>query len=352
VKLSRMISSAVPRIKERSAAIDVLRVLAIVAVAASHLWGESATLRTLTFSWHVPMFFFLSGYLWTSGRSIAYEMRVRFKSLIVPFIAWSVVLGLAIIVVLTVLEGSPLDGLFPTLMGGAQARGLFAPYWFLPVLFFSAVLYRVLEKFGGVIAALIVGLVGLVAFYLWGGWLAFWVPQGLAITLPVLLFLVAGQTVRKYEARVPHRGIIGVALLAASLALLLTGVALPLDMKLGNFGTPALSMLVAVFICTGLLWVLRALLPGQLPAPVGSIVTQVAQTLVVILLTHTFVYFVLTHFHLPYAAVFVVTLVATAALGLFLNRTRLSPIFVGLPRRRSATTDQRNAADVESRSRG
>lgn len=327
-------TTALPKVKTRSAAIDVLRVMAILAVAVSHLWGEYDVVRALTFSWHVPLFFFLSGYLWTTGRTVGHEARTRFRSLIVPFIAWTVILGAIALVYVGMTTGITVEGVASVLWGGARARGPWSPFWFLPVLFFATVLYRFLESIGvRTWGAVGIGLAGVVLCYLWGEKLALWTPQDLAIAVPTLVFIGAGALVRAHEHRLRGRGWWGAGLLLVAVALLLTGWAEPLDMKLGNFGVPGLSLAVSLMICTGLLWLATALLPGQIPGRIGWVISETAQTMVVILVTHTFFYFVLSaELQIPRPIVFAVTIAVTVALGIILHRTPLSPLLVGIPR--------------------
>lgn len=339
--------------KPRTAALDVLRVLAIIAVAASHLWGEYDVVRSITFSWHVPLFFFLAGYLWTTRavdprRTTRYEVANRFRTLIVPFAAWTVVFGVGTIAYLMVTTGVTAEGVLSTIWGGARARGPWSPYWFLPVLFFAAVLYRWLEGRGvGPALSIAIGGTAVAICYLAGEKLALWTPQDAAIAVPMLVFFGVGSIVRRHEGSVPHRPVWGAVFLLVSLALLLTGVAAPLDMKLGDFGTPVISVLVSLMVCTGLLWTATALLPGPIPGKTGALISETAQTMVVILLTHTFAYWLLSaQLQIPRPIVFTVTVVGTIGLGLLLYRTPLSPWLVGIPQkdarqRRSASEARR-----------
>ncbi|MDD7963511.1 acyltransferase family protein [Microbacterium thalli] len=329
--------------KPRSSAIDALRVGAIVAVAASHLWGEYEVVRALTFSWHVPMFFFLAGYLWTTRaadarRTTRSEIVTRFRTLVVPFAAWTTIFGVLTIGYLVSTTGVTIEGVLSTLWGGARARGPWSPYWFLPVLFFATVLYRWLEgRRIGPRLSIAIGGTAVAVCYLVGDQLALWTPQDIAIAVPMLLLLGAGSLVRRYEGLVRGRAVWGASFLLTSLVLLLVGWAAPLDMKLGDFGTPVISVAVSLLICTGLLWVALTALPGSLPGKIGDFISESARTSVVVLLTHTFAYWLLSaQLQVPRPVVFVVTVTGTIGLGVLLHRTRLSQWLVGIPTRRKS----------------
>ena len=68
----------------RLAGIDVLRVLGIIAVIVGHGWGQVDWVRAAIYSWHVPLFFVLTGYFWSSDRSMSDEARRRGDSLARP----------------------------------------------------------------------------------------------------------------------------------------------------------------------------------------------------------------------------------------------------------------------------
>lgn len=56
----------------RSVGIDVVRVIAIVAIVAGHAWTRVRS-ALVVHAWHVPVFFILSGYLWSGRRSLRQE---------------------------------------------------------------------------------------------------------------------------------------------------------------------------------------------------------------------------------------------------------------------------------------
>jgi len=324
--------------RTRHVGIDVLRVVGLVAVAAGHLWGavdgQPNTVRMLTFSWQVPLFFFLSGYFWTPGRPLAGEVSSRARSLLVPFLAWTLTLGVIVFGPGALHGGPPFAEIGKLVWGGGVVRGWFAPYWFLPILFASAVLYRWLESRVSWPVTVGIATAGLVLCYVTGEALSH-VPHDLFFAVPCLLFMLAGRGLRVVEPRIPVPGLLGALALAVSLALVLTRVSAPLDMKLGDFGTPVLSVLVACLICGGLLLVTKAVVPASLPEPVGGLTTEAGQTLVVVLLTHTFFFQWYRDAGLPSPAVFALSLVSSMALGILLHRTPLSRWYVGIPRKRA-----------------
>jgi acyltransferase len=317
--------------RPRSVAIDVVRVVGVAAVVIGHLYGGQAdnpnAVRALIYSWQVPIFFFLTGYLWTRGRAFRPEVRARARSLLLPYLSWSILLGVPVLTVATIASGFPTPTFLSTLWGGGLLRGVFAPYWFLPLLFFVAVALRGLERLPRWVSWML-ALAGLGASYLFGTQLSL-LPHDVFFTLPCMLFALAGQEVRRVESAIPKRGLIGLALLAAGLGAFASHVIAPLDMKLGYFGTPVVSVGASIAICVGLIFVARAVFDGRQILG-ASIITEMALTSVVVLLTHTFAFSIPAALGAPSIVILFFALIACWALALLVHRTPLSVPLAGL----------------------
>lgn len=318
----------------RSAALDAVRVLGVVAVVVGHALGGAPEepdnlVRLLTYSWHVPLFFFLTGYLWTRRRPLADEVRKRGTSLMLPYASWLLIIGVLYIPYITVRTGAvPFETIGTALWGGALMRGVFGPFWFLPVLFFVAVLRRALDGAPrGWLWAIALG--GTAAGILWGREISVWAPLNVMLTGACLLFTLVGEEARKVTLSRGAKIVVGTALLAAAgIALLVVRVAV-LDIKLGDFGTPVASTLVSVEVCAALVWLFEALVPPALAW--GWVLTELATVSVVVLLVHSAVMFVLGAF-LPPVGLLVAALVCSWALAWFIHRTPASTMLAGVPR--------------------
>lgn len=316
------------QMRRRSVQIDVIRVVAMMAVVASHLWGSYDVVRALTFSWHVPIFFFLTGYLWTHGRSVSAEARSRARSLLVPFAAWMLLLGLAAIAYVSLRWGFTVAAIWPNVWGGALSGGVFASFWFLPVLFFVAVYVRAMERFPRWVVWAVTG-VALAAFAVAGDVLAL-SPQGVALTFGCAVFTLAGQGFRVVQLLLPAQRPLALIGLAGSAVLLLTGLVRPLDMKLGDFGTPVVSVVVSIVICASLVTLATNAFHAAAPAW-GPFVSEMARTSLVVLTTHSAWFVVLDIAGLPGVLVFTGALVLSWSLAIGLHRTPLSRMLVGIP---------------------
>ena len=102
-------------------------------------------------SFHMPMFFYISGYLFSNHKAIDLKqfLKRRVETLIVPYFFFSAIL----LILLPILNNSSkipievrsFDEVIHTLIYGWKGLAL----WFIPVLFFTEVLFAVLIKYLG-----------------------------------------------------------------------------------------------------------------------------------------------------------------------------------------------------------
>lgn len=270
----------------RLTGVDLVRVLGVIAILAGHVWYTSETVHLLTYSWHVPVFFMLSGYLWADGRSLRGEFSRRWRSIIVPYIAWWFVVAV-IYLVWAAANGFGLVGpvfyLALAAWGGALAFRPFTAFWFFSA-FVAAVLYLRLVQ-------------GRPAPWAWAGALAAVVvchtltPLALRSPLAVVqglacaLFILVGQQLKRVRPRLRRPGWTGAAFLLAGAALMALPSYTTLEIKSSDFGTPVLSAAVACLLSAGLILVAERVTRG-LGTRVAAVLATVAAGATVTLLFH------------------------------------------------------------------
>jgi len=259
--------------QRRSGAIDAVRVLGVAVVVAGHVWGDVPQFRALTYSWHVPVFFVLSGYLTT--RSTMWKLtRRRAVSLLLPYASWLVLISLLI------------PGIAPVpnlVLGGAYLSRPYSAFWFVTALFVAVILAAVLDGLAlrwqwAIAGALLVGA------YLVGPELAR-VPLDAGVGVACVVFVIAGRTLRRVRPMIAGAGSVGAIALVGGLALAGLGLVRPLDLKVADFGTPVASVLVAVMISAGLILVAEVALDGA-SVPVSAVITRVSLGGFMVVLTH------------------------------------------------------------------
>ncbi|WP_229072328.1 acyltransferase family protein [Actinoplanes sp. DH11] len=330
----------------RSAALDAVRVLAILAVVAGHLPYRPAWLPPTVYAWHVPIFFLLTGYLWRYGRPVSDEINRRWLSIGRPYVTWLVLLGVPFLVIACLILGEyDLGDQIRRTLTLVGANRLFTTFWFLAALFFAAVLARLLEA-APRSASWAVGVFGLLAAYLTGKSLSS-LPLWIGLALPSLFFILVGQEFKRLRPRVPAPLVTGLLVIAAGAALVATGVAETVDMKYARLGTPVLGVLVAVLIGAGLVLVAEQLTPA-VPAVVQRFVIAIAQSGLVVVLIHPAIIWALstwTDWRMPlYYTVLVLT---SWTIAFLLSRIPvLAGWLVGVDRPRGGTATPAPAVDA------
>lgn len=258
----------------------------MLAIIAGHLWTADPWVRPVLYTWHVPVFFFLTGYLWNERRTVTTEIRQRALTVLLPFALW--------LVLLTVLfnRDNPRGALGDVAHEAWYSQGMQSPfwaYWFALALFFAAIGYRLVSQLGWLPrTAVVLGTaIGVSVLADSGHLLRLDVAQGLVC----MLWIFAGHAFRALTTPGPDRPQFGAVPRAAlgTLSLVVAGVwiaasdsALGLDLGKVDLGVPVQSVLVSLLICTGLVLVGTSIPARGLPA----VTSDLARAALVVMFVH------------------------------------------------------------------
>ncbi|HKS00680.1 MAG TPA: acyltransferase family protein [Arthrobacter sp.] len=313
----------------RSGAIDFLRVLGIAAVVAGHIAAWSGpVLRETVYTWHVPLFFFLSGYLWSEGRGLIQEMNKRAKTLLLPYIVWLVPVGVWWLSQTDVVRGADLRRL---MLGGSNIGGTLAAFWFVTALFFAVLALRAIQRFPNwlqwtlAVAALVVTARAPEPVAR--------VPLAAGVGLACIVFVLAGREFKRHRLRIRRPLMTGLAILCGCAAAMLSGLSTYLDLKYARLGTPVITVVVAIGICAALLLIAEHVIP-LLGSRFKNELSTLASCGFMVVLTHGVVLVELTKLGLPPWLLFAGSLAGPWLLALVILRTGLAPVLLGVPARR------------------
>lgn len=344
-------AATTPGAPRRDVTLDVLRVIGIAAVVVAHVWFREEWAHAFIFSWNMPLFFFLTGYLW-KDRPFGSMVRRRSEMLLLPYAFWLVVWSVLFV---AVTGDATIRFVAGQLLGGRYMYGKpFWAFWFSTALFVLVVAYWLIRRLPfwvqwAVALALLVPAYVIPELVRLSPWAA-------ATGVCCMVFLMAGRTVRRFEGRIGSlaRPILGAVLAIASFAAFGTGLVDPVDLKLVDFGTPVFGVLLAITIVTGLSWVLRALVDATHlhAAPTLSLL---AESTFMVTLTHAGILWALDPLALPPILQFALALFVPWSLALVVRHTRASQLLTGMPRRtqeltrgsfdRSATAEHARAGE-------
>lgn len=231
---------------ERLEWVDVARGVGIIAVVIAHIWTRGGV-RDALYSFHMPLFFLLSGYL-TRPRPAGKFAWAQVEGQMRPYFAFLLLLIAADQWIEPLKGNRPIfhqwpHDLMPILLGGSWLRGPYTIFWFVPCLMFGRIAFNALlvrwpdplDRRWGVAAAL-----SLIAAY--GlGWATDISPLGL-LTVPMAFFLLwTGAAWRRIGG---NRWMMAPLFLLSACGLL--SLFPTLNMKAGDYGWPILSIASAI----------------------------------------------------------------------------------------------------------
>ncbi|MFC3440977.1 acyltransferase family protein [Sphingobium rhizovicinum] len=226
--------------------VDVARGIGIVAVVVGHVWTRGP-LRDAMYSFHMPLFFLLSGMLSRPHPAGAFTRR-QLVSQMRPYAAFLILLIVADQIIERAKGHVPIfhqwpEDMVPILLGGFWLRGPFTIFWFVPCLMVARMLFNIaLNRWPDVLDrcwGLILPPMLLMAYAL--GWWTQASPLGLLSVPMAFVLLWVGAVWPRLRW---HNGLI--APLGALALVGLAGIGPTLNMKIADYGWPILSIGAAV----------------------------------------------------------------------------------------------------------
>lgn len=312
----------------RSGALDFLRVLGIAAVVVGHIsaWSGPVT-REAIYTWHVPLFFFLSGYLWSENRGLLKEVKKRAKTLLIPYAVWLGLVGLWWLSQKQIVHGADIRKL---VMGGSYISGQFAAFWFVTALFVAVVVVRALQRFPAWLQW-IVALAALAVTYISPQVVAK-IPLSAGVGCACIVFILAGREFKRIRSAIQRPLAAGSCVLLGCIGVILAGWSSYLDLKQAHLGTPVTTVGVAIGICCALVLIAEAVVPA-FGHRVNAAFTTLATCGFMVVLAHAVVLVELTKLNMAPWLILICCLAGTWAPALLILRSGLAPSLLGAPRR-------------------
>jgi len=312
-------AAAPQAIQNRLIGIDLVRVVGVVAIIAGHVFGGISTGYSI-YSWHVPLFFFLSGYLWRSKRSLRDEVSRRARTLLVPYIIWLVIISATWAVFLSP-KKRPSEPVRDLLLGGSYIGGLYAPFWFVTCLFAAAVIMRATWNVHQGLP-LVVGIAGLAWSAADPQSLKAW-PLAIGLAIPAVFIMCVGLWFHRIHPRIRRPHLVGLVVLGLSMTLALLHVGGQVSMKGGSLGRPVLGVGLACAISAGLLLTCTWLAEHFSDRSMATVVA-LAECSLMVILTHSLVISTARVSGLSSSlAIFTLAVVVPFAAALVIRRTPL-----------------------------
>ncbi len=355
----------------RNVGIDLLRVFSIMMVVIGHAgYFQNAELLTI---WRMPLFFMLSGFFFSPGRTFRSEFTRRWDTLIIPYLAWSVLISAWIITVEWGQDDVILEHLHTGWVGGSGQSIFWMAAWFITTLAGATLLRRLLEPLGPAVVWC-VAILGVTTSFVCYRLVSIGVfdahplvdtPLRIGLAWPVMFYLLVGELlrkllmplVRKYSSHV-----------LATLGLVVVTIALWITyatdvgahyIQVGDFGTIVATPLIAIAVTVGFIlifatWVNEGL--QKLPTA-QAVVSRLVRTGTAVVFFHGLVLVwmyqngfgddSLAHLLLRMG----VALVISFIIGLMINSTPASRLLSGSPQERKFFRRRQDASSLRKYSR-
>jgi acyltransferase len=188
--------------------IDALKGFGIMLVVFAHHSLPDA-LDVYIYSFHMPFFFFISGFVFDFGKyaeSTSSFVKKRFRSLIVPYFIFVIISYMCYFLLEKVLhygffESTNIyDSIYAILYSPGDSDLINPPLWFLPCLFITAIMfYRFCKMCNGepkklVILIIAAGVIG----YLYPNYIPFRLPWTADVALTAVVFYGAGNLFKRF----------------------------------------------------------------------------------------------------------------------------------------------------------
>lgn len=243
--------------------IDNLRGLAIILVIIGHVHVVYPSwLKTEIYSFHMPLFFFLSGMVFSISKynSFFEFLRKKIRTIVVPLILFSIIAWtinyLYYYVLLNNIEVDSIQGYIGKLIveshGDASYRSAF---WFLPAIFTSQIILFFIVKYSkewlAAILYIVFAMIGGV-YIQCGGPALPWCVDLIFVTVP---FMGAGYFIRKNWTKISryvnvYSMILGLVINLCTMYVNYTIMGKEIDLNSGDIGNPILYFVSA---CAGIL---------------------------------------------------------------------------------------------------
>jgi fucose 4-O-acetylase-like acetyltransferase len=209
----------------RIAWVDALKGIGIFFVVSGHFYTSESSALVVLYSFHMPLFFFLSGYLYSNGRYAGYGdfLKKKWSTRLVPYLFFFTVSYLALVIRESVATGMKMsavisaDGFklmffekmaaFFRANGESLAEVNNIALWFIPCLFITELYFFFLNKLAGDDRAKTAfALAGSsVAGYCEGRFLNQALPWGIDTALTGVVFYGAGYLLKSFSKQAAFR---------------------------------------------------------------------------------------------------------------------------------------------------
>ncbi|UFK68879.1 acyltransferase family protein [Limosilactobacillus reuteri] len=248
--------------KVRDKSLDIIRG-SILLVVLGHISGIPFELKKYIYSFHIPLFFFVSGYLFNFAkyRYFSYKEFIKYKAkkYILPYFR----MGLICLLLFGIVYPLFAEGFSKQYMlqstkyvlgllysrGGPNYMAWSSPLWFLTALFIAEIIFFVVLKFNFKYPLIVFGILAILS-YIYSITIKIPLPWNIDVAMFAVLFMYLGFITHKYNLT-KHINL-PVFLLLIVIFVLSVAYNNEIDMNLRNYGNGFLTIIsgtIGTVIC-------------------------------------------------------------------------------------------------------
>jgi len=235
---------------EREEWVDIIKGIGILLVVIGHV--TPGTLRDFIFTFHMPLFFVIGGYLYRTKENIALFFREKSAQLLIPYCSFLVILSIPFItknILLSNWEALVDESLIPMVIGGQALTGWFSAFWFITCYFVTLQVYNALNVY------LSLHQVTIVVFFLFCLSFVnsiifshFWLPLNLNVVAGTMFLFHIGYIYKNTKNRSKFLIFSGITILSVVFFMPELLFDTEIDYKYASYGIPLLSQIVSFSI--------------------------------------------------------------------------------------------------------
>lgn len=227
--------------------VNILKGIGIITVVAGHTFNGLT--KDFIFLFHMPLFFFIGGYLFNKKTNLSNYLKSKIQHLIVPYFSYIILIYFPFQYFENNFNNYTdlLIYLIRPLIGGQALYGASSVFWFVTCYFFTQQFFNLLvNKFSfsttTIISILLLffGYVNSIIFP------KFWLPGNLNVVFVALPFLYVGYLFKKYS--LSYKLIILLPLVILTIIGFYYLENNTIDLKYSKYGIPFLSFLSGIII--------------------------------------------------------------------------------------------------------
>jgi len=230
---------------ERKEWIDITKGIGIIAVVAGHIYVGN--IKLIIFMFHMPLFFFLSGYLFNPKHDKKKYFKKKVIHLLVPYVMFLLLIYYGFFFIINKEHIDILGLLIKPIIGGRFLINETGVFWFVPVLFITQQLMNFLFVKTSLKYTLIIVILFLSFSYVNSLFLPkIWFPLNLNVVFASIPIFYIGYYVKKLNIKDNY-----ILLFVGLIVIFITVFLIPqntYDMKYSNYGLPIITLFSGVLL--------------------------------------------------------------------------------------------------------